>query len=349
MSTVLHYYRGRVALHAVLEGLGVGAGDPVVVQAYTCAAVVEPLLRLGARPVFVDIGRESLTIDPALVPADARAIVVQHTFGNLARLPDTGVPVIEDCAHLGPDAPPTTGVASFNSFEWGKPVVAGVGGSATVQDPALAAEMQIRYERYTAPPARRELIMTAEYLAFRVAAETGALWRLRALYRRLAGAGVIVGSYDDDPVHSPEYRWRMSRTVRRRLPARAASGRRGLRTRRHVVNAYQKGLELIGVEDLSPRRAEAVPLRLPVVVERKAEVLTAAAAAGVELGDWFVSPVHPLRGAALTEIGYEKGSCPNAEWAARHIVTFPVRADVSPAMVERGLRLLAAQKAAGHV
>lgn len=340
MSVVLHYYRGRVALHAILDGLGAGPGDEVVVQAYTCAAVVEPLLRLGVRPVYADIDRRTFAIDPAGLPAlltpRTRAVVAQHTFGIPAPMAaitaitrPAGVPVVEDCAHLTPGtAAPAGGVpdsvASFWSFEWGKPVVAGVGGTAIVHDPGLAAEMRAGYSQYTAPPAAREAVMAAEYLAYRVAAGTGVLWRLRALYRRLARAGVVTGSYAPDPMSSPEYSWRMSRGTRWRLPSRIAAGRAQARRRRRVT-----GAEL-----------PYVPHRIPVVVGDKARVLREAARAGVELGDWFATPVHPLSGDDLAAVGYREGSCPNAEWAAAHVVTLPVRAGTRPTDIGRAVDLL---------
>ncbi|MBB2944348.1 dTDP-4-amino-4,6-dideoxygalactose transaminase [Actinoplanes lutulentus] len=336
MSVLLHYYRGRVALHAILKGLGAGPGDEIVIQAYTCAAVVEPLLRLGVRPVYADISRDTFGIDPAglsaLLTPRTRAIVAQHTFGIPAPMAaiteigrSAGVPVVEDCAHMTPGTvTPGGSVASFWSYEWGKPVVAGVGGTAVVHDPGLAAEMRSRYHRYTSPPPLREAMMAAEYLAYRVAAGTGMLWRLRSLYRQLSGLGVVTGSYAPDPVNSPEYGWRMSRTVRWRLPNRIDAGRMQAHHRRRVTG-----------QDLP-----YVPHRIPVIVGDKQRVLREAAKAGLEVGDWFTTPVHPLAGPDLAAAGYTPGSCPNAEWAAAHVVTLPVRPETRHADIQHAVALL---------
>ncbi|MET0418431.1 MAG: bifunctional aminotransferase class I/II-fold pyridoxal phosphate-dependent enzyme/GNAT family N-acetyltransferase [Actinoplanes sp.] len=352
MTAVFHYYRGRVALHAILRGLRTAAGDEVVVQAYTCAAVVEPLLRLGLTPVFVDVDRRTGLMDPEALPAAitsrTRAVIVQHTFGAPADLPriagicrEANVPVVEDCAHVtepderGPVG--RTGVAAFYSYEWGKPVIAGVGGTAVVHDPGLAAQMSAQYASYVPPPAAREALMAAQFLAHEAATRLGVTWRLRALYRRLAGMGLVVGSYAADPADSPEYRWRMTRTVRRRLPRRTAQARAALPARRATVEAYREALAPLG-HDVPP--APIVPLRIPVAVGDKPRVLDAAQRLGVEAGDWFATPVHPLAGPALAAAGYREGSCPGAEWAAGHLITFPVRAAHAP--VGRAIRLLAA-------
>lgn len=348
-----HYYRGRVALHAALRALRTVPGDEVVVQAYTCAAVVEPLLRLGLRPVYVDIDAATYTMDPdrlraALTPR-TRAVIVQHTFGNPADLAaiaaicgPAGVPVVEDCAHVtepderGPVG--GTGVAAFYSFEWGKPVIAGVGGSLVVHDPDLAAAVRADQAEYVAPPMPREAVMSAQFLAHRAASRLGVTWRLRALYRRLARLGLVVGSYQADPDASPEYRWRMTRSVRRRLPGRLRRARLGLPRRRAIAARYREELPRLGFA--VPPDGGTVPLRVPVAVADKARALSVAAERRVEVGDWFTTPVHPLSGDALAAVGYREGSCPRAEWAAAHVITFPVREDTTPDDVEATIRLL---------
>ena len=140
------YYRGRVALAAILKSLGVGRGDEVVIQAFTCVAVPEGVMASGARPVYADIEPGGCNVDPASleerITSRTRAIVLQHTFGIPAQMDRVmliaeraGIPVIEDCCHalasqfdgrlLGSIA-----VARFYSFEWGKPLVARLGGAA---------------------------------------------------------------------------------------------------------------------------------------------------------------------------------------------------------------------------
>ncbi|GAA0498415.1 hypothetical protein Ade02nite_91610 [Paractinoplanes deccanensis] len=350
-----HYYRGRVALHAILRGLGVSRGDEVIVQAYTCAAVVEPLQRLGVTPVYVDIDRATYTMDldalAAAVTGRTRAIIVQHTFGtpvDLARVRAVAgdVPIVEDCAHItepderGPVG--ATGAAAFYSYEWGKPVIAGVGGKAVVNDERLAATMREQYRAYAPPPLRREAVMAAQFLVHSVASELGVTWRLRALYRRLSRLGLVVGSYAEDPADSPEYRWRMTRSVRWRLPRRTARARKAIARRTAVAARYRTGVTRLGFPLPPAGSPGPVPLRVPVAVADKRGLLDAATRRRLEVGDWFATAVHPLTGAALEATGYRPGACPNAEWAADHVVSFPVRADASPHDVERGIALLGA-------
>ena len=84
------FAKGRVALYAILRGLGVGPGHEVIVPAFTCVAVPNAILYTGARPVYVDIDPETYTVDPALVQAAitdrTRVILAQNTFGLSADL-----------------------------------------------------------------------------------------------------------------------------------------------------------------------------------------------------------------------------------------------------------------------
>src|SRR5262245_40886139 len=80
---------GTDALTLALRAAGVGPGDEVVTVAMTCAPTATGILRAGARPVFVDVEDESLTMDPALLEASlterTRAVVPVHLYGRPAR------------------------------------------------------------------------------------------------------------------------------------------------------------------------------------------------------------------------------------------------------------------------
>jgi perosamine synthetase len=361
-AVTLHYYRGRVALAAILNNLGAVGGDEVIVQAYTCVAVLNPLVRLGLRPVFVDIDRRTLTMDldglRHAVSGRTRAVVVQHTFGVPADLvgalkitQQAGVPIIEDCAHvlgarLGGQPLGSFGAAAFFSHEWGKPVVAGVGGTAVANEAGLARRMREQYSSFAAPPLRRELVMSLQYLAHRAVPGTALFWQVRALYGRLSKSGVIVGSYDADPRTNPEYGWRMTRTVRMRLSRCEAKARKNLDHRKDIEARYWAGLAVLGFPRLTvPDHTDAVAMRVPVAVGAKGLVLEAAQRHGVEMGDWYNTPVHPLVDEDLHTVGYQRGCCPNAEWAAKHVVTLPVRATTRFEDVDRTLELLAQLRA----
>ncbi|HVM87572.1 MAG TPA: DegT/DnrJ/EryC1/StrS family aminotransferase [Puia sp.] len=75
------------AIHLALMALGVKAGDEVIVPEITWIASVEPVLYIGAKPVFVDILKDTWCIDPQkikkAITSKTKAILPVHVYGNL--------------------------------------------------------------------------------------------------------------------------------------------------------------------------------------------------------------------------------------------------------------------------
>lgn len=106
---------GTAAIHLALRVLNVGPGDYVIAPSFTYVATVNPILYLGAVPVFIDSEEETWNMDPALLDKAlselttagkrVKAIIVVHTYGMPAKMDDIlfvagrlGIPVIEDAA-----------------------------------------------------------------------------------------------------------------------------------------------------------------------------------------------------------------------------------------------------------
>ena len=81
---------GRASLYLILQSLGISEGDEIVVQSFTCMALIVPLLWLKIRPVYTDINLDSynMSLDSLKrrVTNKNRAIIVQHTFGIPAEI-----------------------------------------------------------------------------------------------------------------------------------------------------------------------------------------------------------------------------------------------------------------------
>ena len=77
---------GLAAIELALRAFGVGPGDEVITAANTFIATVLAISAVGATPVFVDMDRDTYTIDPAAIAAAVgprtRAIVPVHLYGQ---------------------------------------------------------------------------------------------------------------------------------------------------------------------------------------------------------------------------------------------------------------------------
>lgn len=107
---------GTAAVHLALINCGVGHDDEVIVQSFTFSASANPVVYLGATPVFVDSEPDTWNIDPELLDkaiADRivvtgkkpKAIIPVYLYGMPAKIDDImavadkyGIPVIEDAA-----------------------------------------------------------------------------------------------------------------------------------------------------------------------------------------------------------------------------------------------------------
>jgi len=100
---------GTVALEIALKALGVGPGDEVITTSRTFIASASCAVAVGARPVTVDVDRESqnVTVETILpmITHRSKAIVAVHLAGwpcemdgimQLAQ--EHGLKVVEDCA-----------------------------------------------------------------------------------------------------------------------------------------------------------------------------------------------------------------------------------------------------------
>jgi perosamine synthetase len=79
---------GTSALLLALQMIGIGPGDEVVVPSLTFVASVNPILYVGATPVFCDVRPDTWCMDmarcAALVTPRTRAVVPVHLYGNAA-------------------------------------------------------------------------------------------------------------------------------------------------------------------------------------------------------------------------------------------------------------------------
>ena len=144
---------GTDALLVALMVLGVGAGDEVIVPAYSFFATAGVIARLGATPVFVEVDLADYNIDPAqiskAVTKRTKAIMPVHLFGQMVAMDqmDFGVPIVEDAAQAvgaeydGRRAGSIGVIGCFSFFPSKNLGAFGDAGAVTTNDDALAQKL----------------------------------------------------------------------------------------------------------------------------------------------------------------------------------------------------------------
>jgi dTDP-4-amino-4,6-dideoxygalactose transaminase len=149
---------GSLALEALLVALGVTSGDEVITVSFSFNATVSPILRVGAKPIFVDVREDDFCVDPALVEdaitSRTKVIMPVHLYGLMADMrPLTeiarrhGIAIVEDAAQAIGARYDGRSAGSFGpsmfSLYATKNVVAGEGGMVTTDDDGLADELRL--------------------------------------------------------------------------------------------------------------------------------------------------------------------------------------------------------------
>lgn len=156
---------GTDALQIALMALGLQPGDEVITPSFTYIATVEVVALLRLKPVFVDVDKETFTIDPeslkAAITPNTKAIIPVHLYGQSAdmikilEIADAhNIPVIEDNAqaiggdYFFPDGTKkkngTMGAIATTSFFPSKNLGCyGDGGAIFTNDDALAKQMSM--------------------------------------------------------------------------------------------------------------------------------------------------------------------------------------------------------------
>jgi dTDP-4-amino-4,6-dideoxygalactose transaminase len=191
---------GSAALWIALLGLGVGAGDEVIVPGFTFVASISSIVYTGATPVLAEVD-ESFDLDPADVEARitprTAAIIVVHMLGGPARMTELkevadrhGIPIVEDCAQAFGATYNGTGVGGIGaigtySFNEYKTITAGDGGMVVTDDQALYERCFAMHDQGHAPDRLESKYAPRPFLGmnFRMTELTGAV--LRAQVRKL--------------------------------------------------------------------------------------------------------------------------------------------------------------------
>src|SRR5262245_28772841 len=324
---------GTAALHAAVFAAPLGPGDEVVVPSLTFAGSANAVVYQGGVPVFADVRRDTLNVAPADLAAKisprTRALMAVDFAGQPADLAEIGavardhrLALIEDAAHalggeyrgrrLGTLADLTT-----FSFHPVKHVTTGEGGLVTT----ASDEMNARLRRF------RNHGLEAD---FKVRDEKGDEYT---------------------PMVDLGYNYRLTDVACALGLSQLAKLDQFLKQRAELAQRYRTELARqpgVLLPEVAPDVRHAwhifpALLEIERLAAARREILVALRAENIGVTIHYV-PVywHPYYRAR----GYQRGLCPNAEWAFERLLTLPL----FPAMSDEDVDavLTAVRKVLGH-
>lgn len=365
---------GRSAFLAILDSLGLQKGDEVLIQAFTCNAVPNPILWSGLKPVYVDC-QEDYNMSPAdleqkitlrLRSGQApKVVLVQHTFGLPADMDKIqeictkhNLILLEDCAHaLGAvykgKKVGTFGKAAFFSFSRDKVISCVYGGMAVTDDEIISNKLKA-YQKSVGVPS---LFWIYQQLLHPVFMNL----KILPTYKIFGWGKISLRLYQQlqllsKAVHKKEKRGERPGYFPKALPnGLAILARKQLQKlerfnfhRKEIAALYTQALSATsyklpfdfaqGGQDTSLEK-DHIFLRFPVRHPKAHEIIKRAWRQNLLLGDWYTTPIAP-HDTQIEKMGYEWGSCPIAEKLAKTMFNLPTHIRISKKEANKVIQFL---------
>lgn len=300
---------GSDALLLALMALGVGPGDEVITVPFTFVATAGAIVRLHARPVFVDIDPDSYNLDPAklatAITPRTKAIIPVHLFGLSADMDPIldvanrhGIPVVEDAAQaIGAkyQHKPVGSMGRFGCFSFfpSKNLGgAGDGGLVTTRDPKMAERLKLLRAHGSRSKYEYEVIG----MNSRLDALQAAILRVKLKYLDRWAAG-----------------------------------------RQHNAGRYcqmfaERGLDGRVALPRSPGGCVHVYNQFTIRVRQRNELKDYLNQHGIATEIYYPRPLHLQP--AFANLGYKPGTLPHSETAANQVLSLPIYPELTDAQLQ---------------
>jgi dTDP-4-amino-4,6-dideoxygalactose transaminase len=290
---------GSDALLLVLMALGVDSGDEVITPPFTFVATAGSIARLKAKPVFVDIDRETYNLDAtrleAAITSRTKAIMPVHLFGlpaEMGKITEIArahrLPVIEDAAQsigarFGDQYVGNIGACGCFSFFPSKNLGgAGDGGMITTNDPELAERISVLRDHGSRKKYQYDLL--------------GMNSRLDSLQ-----AAILLVKF-------------------KHLEALTKARRRNAERYRQLFR--QAGLDSVITLPIEPEGMRHVYNQFVIRTPRRDQLKEHLRHSGIPSEIYYPSPLHLQP--AFANLGYGPGAFPQSEEASQHVLALPV-------------------------
>ncbi|MDA1316901.1 MAG: DegT/DnrJ/EryC1/StrS family aminotransferase [bacterium] len=335
------FLTGRGALYQYLRSLNLAQDDEVLVQAFTCEAVVLPILDLGFTPVYVDITEQDYSIDVTDLKKKCspkcKVLILQHTFGItpndrlkiLQFATQQKLHVIEDVAHgFDQDVFKNKRFTGAVLMSFGRSkLFSSVFGGAIATRAERVGKIMKEAERQLPNPSTWFLLQLIFYKILVVVIY--GLYHIaigKMLHFLFKQCNLIV------PEVTPrEKRGKFDTLMLKTYPNVAAIFMLEQLDRFNDVYQRRKAISTIYYYGLEPKQFSTYQYalnRFPYITKHRDEIQAFARKYNIYLGNWYTQVVAPKE-LDLMDVGYKSGSCPKAEKLSTCTLNLPTHISVT--------------------
>lgn len=330
---------GRSAIYLYLKSLSLPEGSEILVQSFTCNAVINPILWLGLTPVFVDIARETLSMDPhdlqKKITDRSRVVILQHTLGHLGESEKVAqiakknrLRILEDCAHsLGCSPHGTFGDAAILSFGLEKSISSRAGGALLLNSNEVINSTINEYSSWKVMSRRVSAIWLLNPYIWLILRKipSGRDLAVRSLTR----LGILnLGYYKSelDGVQPSQYPRKLSNNLAKIVNSKISEISSLVAHRINISNIYQDRLGVVENIQLIDRSNFEIPyLRFPIISRSgkiRDKLLAHLRTKGYYIGEWYSPAIYP-KGTSFKAMKYDSCTTPTANEISARILNLP--------------------------
>lgn len=332
---------GRQSLLAGLKAAGIQEGDEVIVQGYTCVTVPNPILALGAKPIFADIEKDTLNLDledtEKKITDRTKAIICQHTFGipaDTERLRELcnaqNILLIEDCAHVLPDAkgPARIGMQGdlvMLSFGRDKAISGIAGGALLVRNKGLLQNVTEIWEQAGQVPLSELRTLLLYPQIYHIAKPLYGIFLGKLFLKLCAKLGLLL------PITGSDEKTGSMSTTLQKLPEECAELALAQLRRLAELNDHKRKITAFYVQSCKDHGwmpldgiTEDLPLqKFPMFIPNAEKIRILLKKKNIHLDDGWTGCTICPRSVDAQSTGYESGTDPCAEEIAMQILSLP--------------------------
>ena len=342
-ENIFLYWKGRVALYAILKAMSVSKDDEVILPAFTCVVVPNAIMYLGARPVYVDISDQTYNSDineiKKAITNKTRVIICQNTFGLSSDIEQiieiaksNNLYTIEDCTHgFGGyyNGKPNGSYcdAAFYSTQWNKPFSTGIGGFLVVNNNSLLKQVQDQEKDKVVPSNNDQIILKSLILFQKYFINRFTYNLLVSFYRFLSKKNLIIGSTQGTEISDlkmpPDYFKDIS-SVQIKAGLRSLKNLDELNMlRKKNAGDYTNFLKMNVKKHVDEKYFNNhLFLKYPVLVSDRKLFFEKAKKKWLVFGDWFFSPIYPVKD-NLKRWDYNQEKFPVAVGISERVLNLP--------------------------